>query len=326
MTNVFFITYGGRANNGNTYVPYKAIAHTADEAIAVINTWKPYGRKNYIGCIVVNERTAEKIRDLFRDGFGNYPSGEPRTYLGLRTTGCGAWEIGFHPALADTLEEHERIYNEQREAAKAERMRQAEAAKQRRLAELTEPRRGWYHVELDLELYVFATKGNDYMTHTTFEGDIIADSGMNAYGKSVKHVEDHPEDLTHHGNEAVLQFCADPDGSGFRCTFLGVKTDEGYSVEKWEEWHKKGEIYNMEDKNMKFLFDIDGIAYELELRKGETKQLEYKKGRFAKVSIHQIGKEPTENSIGNAYLRVEFDNGNVWPHKDAVIAKKYKGL
>lgn len=232
MTNVFFISYGGRANNGNTCVPYKAIAHTADEAIAVINTWKPYGRKSTTENIVVNERTAEKIRTLFKDGFGTYPSGEPRTYLGLRTTGCGAWEIGFHPALADTLEEHERIYNKQRETAKAERMRQAEAAKQRRLAELSEPRRGWYHVELDLELMVFATKGNDYITTSTFEGNIIADSGMDAYNKAVKYVQDHPEELTHRGNMAVLQFWAEPDGSGFRCTFLGVKTDDGYSVEK----------------------------------------------------------------------------------------------
>ena len=75
---------------------------------------------------------------------------------------------------------------------------------------------------------------------------------------------------------------------------------------------------------MKLLFDIDGKCYELELSKGETKQLEYKEGRFAKVSIHQIGKEPTENSIGSAYLRVEFDNSNVWHSKDAVIAKKRK--
>ena len=72
---------------------------------------------------------------------------------------------------------------------------------------------------------------------------------------------------------------------------------------------------------MKFLFDIDGIAYELELSKGETKQIEYKNGRFAKVSIHKIGTFPTKNSIGNAYLRVEFDNGNVWNSKDAVIPK-----
>ena len=44
MANVFCITYGGRANNGNTYIPYKAIAHTAEEAIAVINTWNTYGK------------------------------------------------------------------------------------------------------------------------------------------------------------------------------------------------------------------------------------------------------------------------------------------
>lgn len=242
MTNVFFITYGGRANNGNTYVPYKAIAHSADEAIAVINTWKPYGRKSTTENIVVNERTAEKIRTLFKDGFGTYPSGEPRTYAGFRTTGCGAWEIGFHPALSDTLEEHERIYNEQREAARQGRMRQAEAAKQRRLAKLSEPRRGWYHVELDLELMVFATKGNDYITPSTFEGDIIADSGMDAYQKAVKHVQDNPAELTHRGNMANLQFWANPDSSGFRCTFLGVKTDEGYSVNKWNEWKRNEEI------------------------------------------------------------------------------------
>ncbi len=232
MTNVFFITYGGRANNGNTYVPYKAMAHSAEEAIAVINTWKPYGRKNSPDCIVVNDRTAEKIRDLFRDGFGTYPSGEPRTYAGFRTTGCGAWEIGFHPALADTQEEHERIYNERREAAKAERMRQAEVASMRRVAELSEPRRGWYHVELDLELYVFAKQGNDYCTQTTFEGNIIADSGVAAYRMAVQHVLDYPEELTHRGNFASLKFYARLDSSGFRCTFLGVKTDEGYSVEK----------------------------------------------------------------------------------------------
>ena len=129
MANIFCITYGGPARNGNTYTPYKAIAKTADEAIAVINTWQTYGgKRDYASPIMVNATTEQKIRDLFRDGFDTYPSGQPRTYVGLRTTGCGAWEIGFHPALADTLEEHERIYNERREAAKAERKRLAEAA------------------------------------------------------------------------------------------------------------------------------------------------------------------------------------------------------
>lgn len=247
MTNVFFITYGGRANNGNTYVPCKAMAHSAEEAIAVINTWHPYGRKNSTECIIVNERTAEKIHDLFRNGFGTYPSGEPRTYAGFRTTGCGAWEIGFHPALADTLEEHERIYNERREAARQERMRQAEAAKQRRMAELSEPRRGWYHVSVEIRLYVFVAHGNDRMPYAHYSCDLIADSGMDAYYKAVQCIKDHPEELTtrsmeRRGDFASLQSVCDPTSGGYEFTFLGVKTDEGYSVDKWNEWKEKGEI------------------------------------------------------------------------------------
>lgn len=243
MANIFFITYGGPARNSNTYTPYKAIAKTADEAIAVINTWQTYGgKRDYASPIMVNATTEQKIRDLFRDGFGTYPSGQPRTYVGLRTTGCGAWEIGFHPALADTLEEHERIYNEQREAAKAERKRLAEAAIQGRLAELNEQRRGWYHAELTVRAMVFAQKGNDYMTDLTFSGNVIADSGADAYNKALDHVQRHPEELVHRGNMATLHAWPDMTSHDYSFTFLGVKTDEGYSIEKWEEWKKNGEI------------------------------------------------------------------------------------
>lgn len=246
MANVFCITYGGRASNGNTYVPYKAIAHTADEAIAVINTWNTYGKPDSLAAdpewlhIKVNPTTEQKIRTLFRDGLGSYPSGQPRTCETMRTTGCGCWDISFYPALADTLEEHERIYNEQREAAKQERMRQAEAAKQRRLAELYEQKRGWYHVELDLRLSVFNNHGNDYRTDMTFSGNVIADSGMDAYDKAVKDIKN--DGFTHRGNIAMLESWADPESHGFSFLFLGVKTDDGYSVEKWEEWKKNGEI------------------------------------------------------------------------------------
>ncbi len=243
MANVFFITYGGQARNGNTYTPYKAIAKTADEAIAVINTWQSYGgKRDYASPIMVNATTEQKIRDLFRDGFGTYPSGQPRTYVGLRTTGCGAWEIGFHPALADTLEEHERIYNEHREVAKAERKRLAEAAIQGRLAELNEQRKGWYHAELTVRAMVFAQKGNDYMTDLTFSGNVIADSGADAYNKALDHVQRHPEELTHRGNMATLHAWPDMVSHDYSFTFLGVKTDEGFSIDKWSEWKKKGEI------------------------------------------------------------------------------------
>ena len=246
MANVFCITYGGRTNNGNTYVPYKAIAHTADEAIAVINTWNTYGNPDSLAAnpewlhIKVNATTEQKIRTLFRDGLGTYPSGQPRTCETMRTTGCGCWDISFYPALADTLEEHERIYKERREAAKQERMRQAEAAKQRRLVELNEQKRGWYHVELDLCLSVFNNHGNDYRTGKTFSGNVIANSGMDAYDKAVKDIRS--AGFTHRGNMAILESWAEPTSHGYEFLFLGVKTDEGYSVEKWEEWKKNGEI------------------------------------------------------------------------------------
>lgn len=225
----FYIYYGGEARNGNTYIPFKTVAHTAEEAIATINTWKTYGRKNSQENIFVNERTEEKIRRLFRDGLGT------NRWEEMRTTGCGAWSIVFQPALADTLAEHERIYNEQREVAKQERMRQAEAAKQRRLGELYQQRKGWYHVKLGVKVMVFTQQGNDYFADLTFEGNIIADCGADAYGKAVKHVQVHPEELTHRGNIGTLHAWADMTSHDFDFTFLGVKTDEGYSIDKWNE-------------------------------------------------------------------------------------------
>lgn len=225
----FYIYYGGVARNGNTYIPFKTVAHTADEAIATINTWKTYGKKNSEEHIFVNERTEEKIRRLFRDGLGTHRWEE------MRTTGCGAWSIVFQPALADTLEEHLRINHEQREAAKQERLRQAEAAKQRRLGELYRQRKGWYHVELGIKVMVFAKQGNDYFAALTFEGNIIADSGADAYNKAVKYVQDHPEELTHRGNIGALHAWADMTSHDFTFTFLGVKTDDGYSIDKWNE-------------------------------------------------------------------------------------------
>lgn len=237
----FCITYGGSTRDGRTFIPYTAIAHTADEAIAIINTWKTYGRKTStqsIDCITVNERTAEKIRELFREGVKPEHQGQLILYGTMRTTNCGAWDISFYPALGDTLAEHSRKYQQLREAAKRERLRQAEEAKQRRLAELNEQKRGWYHVELELRLLVF--NNNDYRTEKTFSGNVIANSGMDAYDKAVKEIKN--EGFTHRGNIAILESWAGPTSRGYEFLFLGVKTDDGYSVEKWEEWHKNGEI------------------------------------------------------------------------------------
>ena len=247
MTNnqAFCITYGGSTRDGRTFIPYTAIAHTADEAIAIINTWKTYGRKNStqsIDNITVNERCEEKIRELFREGIKPEHQGQLILYGTMRTTNCGAWDISFYPALGDTLAEHSRKYQQIREAAKQERLRKAEEYKQLRLAELNEQKHGWYHVSVEIRLYVFATHGNDYMPHMDYSCNLIADSGMDAYNKTVKYLEDHPEELTHRGNMATLQSVCNPTSSGYEFLFLGVKTDDGYSVEKWEEWKKNGEI------------------------------------------------------------------------------------
>lgn len=243
MLNAVYITYGGQANNGNYYFPYKAIAHSADEAIAVINTWKSYGRKysvSPVDNIRVNVVSEKKIRALFKDGFGQYLTGEPKSYMGIRTTGCGAWEIGFHHALADSVEEHERIINELRETQDKVRKEAMRKTEERRRAELNVQRRGWYHVELTFTAYVFSRHGNDYFADLTSSGDIIAENGAEAYRKMVNEITTKP--LTYHGQMAMVHAIPEALSDDFSYTFLGVKTDDGYSVEKWEEWKAKGEI------------------------------------------------------------------------------------
>lgn len=242
MTQSFFVCYSGTDRYGNTHMPYKAVVQTADEAIEVINTWKTYGKPT-ARQIKVNAIAGFKIREYFTNRvnitWDGYKTNLP---LSVRTTGCGCWDIIIRPALADTLEEHDRIYNEQREAAKQERKRQAEAAMQRRLGELYEQKRGWYHVSLEIRMYVFTNKGNDIMPYADYSCDVIADSGMNAYDKTVKYLHEHPEEIKHPRGSAALQSVCEPTSSGYDFTFLGVKTDDGYSIDIWNEWKEKGEI------------------------------------------------------------------------------------
>jgi hypothetical protein len=236
----FLVSYEGTTRNNNVCNPYKAVVHTADEAIAAINTWHTYGhREEYIH---VNDYTAGKIRELFENDIKPEHQDQQWCYGRFRTTGCGCWDICFYPALADTLEEHERIYKEQREAAKQERMKAVEEARQRRLVELNEPKRGWYHASLEVRLYVYANRGNDWMEYADYSCTLIADSGMDAYNKVVEDAKTHPEKMMVRGNIAALQSYCGPTDGGFECTFLGVKTDDGYSTDLWEEWKAKGKI------------------------------------------------------------------------------------
>ena len=75
---------------------------------------------------------------------------------------------------------------------------------------------------------------------------------------------------------------------------------------------------------MKYLFDIDGKHHEIELSEGETKRLEYAEGRFADVTVVVVVREPTPTRTGYGFIRVDFDNGNVWLSKEATIASVEK--
>lgn len=42
--------------------------------------------------------------------------------------------------------------------------------------------------------------------------------------------------MLYHGNPTVVHAIPDAWSDDFSFTFLGMRTDEGYSVKEWEEW------------------------------------------------------------------------------------------
>lgn len=93
--------------------------------------------------------------------------------------------------------------------------------------EIKAQRRGWYSVSIDVEYQEWT----GHINETTFTGEVIADSMLDAYNKA-------KNDDT--GIRAVL-----PEGTEFTriaridktdIDFLGMMNDEGYSIEEWEAW------------------------------------------------------------------------------------------
>lgn len=229
------------------YFSNKQICETAEQAIDFINGLKQHNQQN-LRNIVVNEHTSRLLHNVFRaEKWQTNESGQPYFKtdnmlhygrLEIATTGCGQTRIYGYCPLGETVEEHDAAVAAQR-AAYDERVK---AMKEARRRELEFVRRGWYRVTLGIRLYVHNRKGNDYIADVTFSGEIIANSGMNAYDKTVEYIRNNPAELSHHGNMAILQSLSDPDSNDYTFFFLGVKTDDGYSVDKWEEWREKDEI------------------------------------------------------------------------------------
>lgn len=220
MKNNFVIVYCGQ----------KGMAATPEDAKRIIETFHGYGRP-FNPTLIVNTQTSAKIDLIYADANAQRHD--------LRTTNCGAKGIDFYPSLADTLEEHERIYQERCEAEKRERLAKAEALKQQMLQEWNELRRGWYSVSVEVSAH--RIDGNMARRWFTFSGHIIADSKMDAYNKALDPSKNGPEDMCCE-RSLIYEGCSAWNSSNTEVLFLGMKTDYGYSVDAWEGAKKNGEI------------------------------------------------------------------------------------
>jgi hypothetical protein len=194
------------------YFDKKALCNSPEEAIAFINglIFKNWAKDRPLS---VNKNCERKIRALF-DGL------DTGDLYGLATTGCGVTRINFYPALADSLEEHTRIVERKKEAERAERIKQNAERLNRRKLELNSIRKGWYTVSLNFDRAKFGERGI-YYVDSNFSGKIIADSGIDAYNKTVDHLENSVDVLP----DSLFPYAI---SDRFWFEFLGMKTDDGY--------------------------------------------------------------------------------------------------
>ncbi|WP_036882179.1 hypothetical protein [Prevotella disiens] len=229
------------------YFSKKQMCETAEQAIEFINGLKYRNQENQRN-ISVNEHTKKILHSAFATEWQTNNYGQPFLMLNgmyrsgnieIATTGCGNTRIYGYKPLGDTVEEHDKAV-----AAKANAMRVKQEdffnkKLEERKIELNAIRKGWYHVELEIRINVLNKIGNDYVADKTFSGDIIAESGMDAYNKAVEYVKKSPSELCAITTTGILQDYSNPYDNGFSFIFLGVRTDDGYSVEKWEELMEK---------------------------------------------------------------------------------------
>lgn len=221
------------------YCNQRALVSNPEEAIAAIESFHSYNNKN-LALLVVNDYVRKVIENFFSDEPQGYVImkkwGEERkseyTPTHICTTNCGNQHISFHPALADTLEEHQRLYKAKCDEEKAERIRKSEEAFRKRREEYNEVRKGWYVVSFN-DFKCLNSWGR--FCYKSWTGTCIAKSKYDAALKAIKQIEylDLPE------KGCQLAFILEPLNA--EVEFLGMKTDNGYSLKQWEEFSKTEE-------------------------------------------------------------------------------------
>ena len=208
----YMVIYGGTDRQGCSR-ERGAVVNNSDDVAAFLATCNTY---------CYSQGTPLQLSDGCRTKIDNWLKFQSEKILTFRTTGCGAWECLMFATEFDSYD----AYKARRDELLQQ---QSHDREQKRLAELHNTRRGWYRVSLELS-------GDGILApiHSCkdFTGEVIANNGADAYMKAVEECR----------NMAPEFAPADMMGAGYSFEFLGVKTDDGYSVALWEQWQSEGKL------------------------------------------------------------------------------------
>lgn len=106
----------------------------------------------------------------------------------LQTTGVGSTHIKYYPALADTLEEHNRLIQAQIEKMNLEKFEESKKLLDEHRQELSEIKEGIYAVRYYFYLTVYTNERGTIKGIELYKGNFFAKSGYDAYEKTVEYL------------------------------------------------------------------------------------------------------------------------------------------
>lgn len=208
-----------------------AIVSNADEAIEAISKfhlpgWSP--KRPEANLFNVKPLAPGKEKSL-RVYFWELFNGQP--ILCDYVTKRSGYALRVNEALADTPEEHKRLYREACEQYKQQREKQEKQIAER-LPIFTQHRRGWYRVSYE----VCVSTWRDVTSYQSldYSVDVIADSMMDAYEQS-----EHLCQAECERKGYLYQYRSSWHDTRTDATFLGMKVDGGYSLTAWDEFHNE---------------------------------------------------------------------------------------
>lgn len=216
------------------YYNKKAILNSVEEAETWINNLHDHDNEAERSIIVNNAIHCHLVNIFSKEDEG----------MKMQTTGCSPDSFIYcYPALADTVEEHERLWlareAERKAKEQAERVKK-QAEYEKKLAEhktslmirekeLKAMPKGWYEVVIS---YLYTSNMTISLRKSTESFEGIADNGWEAYHKVLELLKQKYNGFLHEYDNILEADIA----------FLGMKTDNGYSIDAWAEAKAEGTI------------------------------------------------------------------------------------